>query len=183
MLVIHPKDRTTAFLSALYDGVENAVVITEKISRGDLNHQLHHEPKTERIMFLGHGSGKGLYWRSNDTLPGFDDVIMGHPNAYHLRNHGSNIVAIFCNADRFAIEEHLHGLFTGMIISEFSEAMEFGIATTESEIERENLKFVIRLRSLFDEGVPLHTIPHRMLELDDSKTPLTEFNYRRIYYL
>ena len=183
MLVIHPKDHTTAYLSALYKGVDNAVIISGNISRADLNHKLHHTPKSERILLLGHGSDKGLFWRKDDMEPGFDGIVLGHPHTYHLRNHGSNIIAVFCNADKFAQEEHLHGLFTGMIISELSEAEEFGIQTSEEEIERENRKFVERLRSLLERNISLCDIPRRMLEMDDSHTPLTEFNYHRIYFL
>lgn len=183
MLVIHPKDHTTAYLSALYKGVDNAVIISGNISRADLNHKLHHTPKSERILLLGHGSDKGLFWRNDDMEPGFDGIVLGHPHTYHLRNHGSNIIAVFCNADKFAQEEHLHGLFTGMIISELGEAEEFGIQTSEEEIECENRKFVERLRSLLEGNVSLCDIPQRMLEMDDSHTPLTEFNYRRIYFL
>lgn len=183
MLVIHPKDHTTAYLSALYKGVDNAVIISGNISRADLNHKLHHTPKSERILLLGHGSDKGLFWRNNDMEPGFDGIVLGHPHTFHLRNHGSNIIAVFCNADKFAQEEHLHGLFTGMIISELSEAEEFGIQTTEEEIGCENWKFVERLHSLLEGNVSLCDIPRRMLEMDDSHTPLTEFNYHRIYFL
>lgn len=183
MLVIHPKDRTTAFLSALYDGADNVVVITENISRSELNYRLHHTPKSERILLLGHGSDKGLFWREDDSRPNFDGIVLGHPHSYHLRNHGSNIVAVFCNADKFAQEEHLHGLFTGMIISELSEAVEFGIHTSEEEIECENQKFVGRLHSLLEGNVSLCDIPKLMQEMDDSHTPLTEFNYHRIYFL
>lgn len=182
MLVIHPKDHTIAYLSALYKGVDNAVIISGNISRADLNHKLHHTPKSERILLLGHGSDKGLFWR-NDDMERFDGIVLGHPHTYHLRNHGSNIIAVFCNADKFAQEEHLHGLFTGMIISELSEAEEFGIQTSEEEIECENRKFVERLRSLLEGNVSLCDIPQRMLEMDDSHTPLTEFNYHRIYFI
>lgn len=183
MLVIHPKDHTTAYLSALYKGVDNAVIISGNISRADLNHKLHHTPKSERILLLGHGSDKGLFWRNDDMEPGFDGIVLGHPHTYHLRNHGNNIVAVFCNADKFAQTEHLHGLFTGMIISELSEAEEYGIQTSEEEIKCENLKFAVRLRTLLDSNVPLYEIPERMLELDDRHSPLTDFNYHRIYFL
>ena len=183
MSVIHPKDPTTAFLSALYDGANNTVVITENISRTDLNRRLHHTPKGERILLLGHGSEKGLYWRKDDTRPEYDGIILVHPHSYHLRNHGSNIVALFCNADKFVQAEHLHGLYSGMIISELDEAAEFGIETTEEELESENIKFTGRLRSLLDEKVPLSEIPQRMQQLDNMHSPLAVFNYRRIYFL
>lgn len=183
MLVIHPTDRTTAYLSKLYEGVEDAVVIKDNLSKREMNHILHHTPKTERIMLLGHGCYKGLYWRADDTKPEFDSIVVGHPHNYRLRNHGSNMVAVFCHADKFAESERLHGLFTGMLISEMSEAITEDIETTGEEIDRENLKFVIRLRSLLDEEVPLHEIPQCMLALDDVHSPLTTFNYQHIYYM
>lgn len=182
MLVIHPQDRTTSFLSMLYNGMDDTTVVTDKISKSVLNHMLYHTPKNERIMLLGHGCVKGLMWRIDDSKPEFDGIVVGHPHTYHLRNHGNNIVAIFCHADKFAKTERLHGLFSGMIISEISEANEYGIATTEEEIIRENHKLVTRLRSLLDEKIPLYEIPQRMLELDDAHTPLTEFNYQRFHY-
>lgn len=182
MLIIHPQDRTTAFLAALYEGVEGATIVTENVSRKEMNHLLHHRAKEERIMLLGHGCGKGLYWRNDDTKPNFDGIIVGHPHAFHLRQH-CNIVAVFCHADEFAKTEGLHGIFTGMIISEMSEALEYGVETTPEELECENAKFVARLRSLLDAETPLHEIPARMLVLDDTHSSLTRFNYQHIYYI
>lgn len=93
MLVIHPKDKTTAMLSALYDG-QVAQVVDDYRSAKEMAHLLYHVSTQERIMLLGHS------------------------HAYHLCRHGSNIVAVWCNAGQFARAEGLHGLFTGMIVSE-----------------------------------------------------------------
>ena len=41
MLVIHPKDKTTAMLSALYDGLE-AQVVNDCRSTKEMGHLLHH---------------------------------------------------------------------------------------------------------------------------------------------
>lgn len=182
MLVIHPHDQSTAFLAALYEGVEGLTVITNNISRKDLNHLLHHTPRNERIMLLGHGCSKGLYWREDDTLPEFDSIVVGHPHAFHLRSHSVGVIAVFCHADAFAQSEGLHGLFTGMFISEMSEAAEYGVVTTEDELKRENQKFVTRLRTLLDDGVPLHEFPARLLAMDDVHSALTEFNYSGVRY-
>lgn len=183
MLIIHPKDRTTAMLSALYEGMTEARLLDCTLSSKAIGQELHRTPRSERIMLLGHGCEKGLYWREDDTQPSFDRILVGHPHAFHLRNHGSNIVAIFCHADKFARAEGLHGLFTGMIISELSEAEEYGIATTQEELDRENIKFAYRLRSLLNENVLLSDIPQWIQELDDTHSPLTEFNYKNIFYL
>ena len=54
MLVIHPKDKTTTMLSALYDGLE-AQVVDDNRSTKEMAHLLHHVSTQERIMLLGHG--------------------------------------------------------------------------------------------------------------------------------
>lgn len=182
MLVIHPKDKTTSMLSALYDGQE-AQVVDGYRSTKDTERLLHHVSRQERIMLLGHGSDKGLFFRTDDSKEGFDKIIVGHPHAYHLRRHGGNIVAVWCNADLFARAEGLHGLFTGMIVSELSEALLYNVATTQAELDQENVKLAMRLRTLLDERIPLGEIPKRMLEMDDVHSPLTTFNYRNFFYL
>ena len=98
MLVIHPKDKTTTMLSVLYEGLE-AQVVDDCRSTKEMGHLLHHVSTQERIMLLGHGSDKGLFYRADDSKEGFDKVIVGHPHAYHLRRHGGNIVAVWCNAE------------------------------------------------------------------------------------
>ena len=86
MLVIHPKDKTTAMLSALYGGLE-AQVVADNLSTKEMGHLLHHVSTHERIMLLGHGSDKGLFFRKDDSKDEFDKIIVGHPHAYHLRKH------------------------------------------------------------------------------------------------
>ena len=181
MLVIHPKDKTTAMLSALYDGLE-AQVVADCCSIKKMGHLLHRVSTQERIMLLGHGSGKGLLYRADDSKDKFE-IIVGHPHAFHLRRHGGNIVAVWCNADQFARAEGLHGLFTGMIVSELSEAQLYQIETTQEELDRENVKLAMRLRALLDERIPLCEIPDRMRAMDDAHTPLTMFNYNNFYCL
>lgn len=182
MLVIHPHDSTTAMLTALYEGTD-AHVISDFRSKDAMNHLLHQVAGGERIMLLGHGSDHGLYYRAFDTPGEKDKFIVGHPHTYHLRRHGSNIVAVWCHADLFARAERLHGLFSGMIISELSEAALYHVETTQEELDLENKKLAQRLRALLDEAVPLADIPKRMLALDDVHTPLTRFNYPHFYYL
>lgn len=182
MLVIHPKDKTTAVLSGLYEGLE-VELLDNTCNNSTIKHRLNHTPQHERIMLLGHGSNQGLFSRDNDEQDVFDRLIIRHSHAYYLRKHGANTVAVWCNADMFARTERLHGLFTGMIISELSEALMYDVETTQEELDRENVKLVNRLRTLLDEEVSLRDIPQRMLELDDAHTPLTEFNYRNFHYL
>ena len=96
MLIIHPKDRTTSVLSALYDG-KDANVISSNCSNKEIEHLLHHVSTQERIMLLGHGSDKGLFYREDDTKDEFGKIIVGHPHSFHLRKHGGNLIGIWCH--------------------------------------------------------------------------------------
>ena len=100
MLVIHPKDNTPDMLTVLYEGLEH-IRIAQDCGSNRLSRILHHTPKAERVMLLGHGSDKGLYFRKNDD-DGFYRTIVSHPQAYHLRRHGGNLVGIWCHAVDFA---------------------------------------------------------------------------------
>lgn len=183
MLVVHPIDATTDMLCLLYEGVQ-AGRLTQHHSKAEIKHALNHALPAERILLLGHGNDKGLLSRT-DANGGadYDRLIISHSHSYYLRRHGHNVVGIWCHADSFAKAEGLHGLFSGMIITEMSEAEEYGIPTTPEELARENLKLAQRLRALLDEGLPLAMIPQRMASADDAHTPLTTFNYARFYYL
>ena len=169
-------------LSALYDGLE-AQVVEDYLTTKEMGRLLHHVSTQERIMLLGHGSDNGLFYRADDSRDEYDKVIVSHAHDYHLRKHGGNIVAVWCNADQFARAERLHGLFTGMIVSELNEALLYQVETTQEELDRENVKLARRLRALLDEGIPLNEIPKRMLAMDDVHSPLTAFNYNNFYYL
>lgn len=70
-----------------------------------------------------------------------------------------------------------------MIVSEVSEALLYQVETTQEELDRENMKLAMRLRTLLDERIPMSEIPKRMLEMDDVHSPLTTFNYKNFYYL
>ena len=182
MLVVHPKDRTTSVLSTLYEGMD-ANVVSGKCSNKEMEHLLHHVSTQERIMLLGHGSDKGLFYREDETKDEFDKIIVGHPHAFHLRKHGCNMVGIWCHADKFARTEGLHGFFSGMIISEESEAEEYGITATKQEILKSNTIMFEYLRWLLDEEIHLCEIPQRIKNMDAERTSLSVFNYNNFYYI
>lgn len=182
MLVIHPTDRTTEMLSILYEGFE-AKLIESDCSNKEMGHLLRHTSPSERIMLLGHGSDKGLFYRDDDTKDEFDKIIVGHPHAFHLRNHGSNIIGIWCHAVEFAKKEGLHGLFSGMIISEMSEAEKYGVTTDKESMDRTNRIMFTQLRRLLDDGTPLHEIPECLRALDTTQSELSRFNYERFYFM
>ena len=181
MIVIHPKDRTTKMLELLYKDSPHTLVDTT-LSKNQLRALLYNEPSVERFMLLGHGGPEGLFTRTDDTQNSFTKLI-DHSFAHILRKHQGKIFAVFCHAKFFAEKEFLHGLFSGMIISEMSEAIYYGITTTEEELAQENVKLAKRLRTLLDENTPWCLIPERILQMDDVHSPLTEFNYHNFFYM
>ena len=182
MLVIHPHDQSTAMLSVLYHGL-GAQVVTANCSGRQMGHLLHGVSSRECIMLLGHGSDRGLFYREDDGAEGFDKIIVGHSQAYLLRQHGLMLIGVWCHANLFAQAEGLHGLFSGMIISERHKAEEYGIEASPQEILASNQVMFGKLRGLLDRGVPLHEIPLRMSLLDEEHTALSKFNYGNFHYL
>lgn len=181
MIVIHPKDRTTQMLEILYEATPHEKV-NDTLSKNQLRSLLYAVSTSEPIMLLGHGCEEGLLTRNDDTKDDFKKLI-DHSFSHILKKHNGRIFAIFCHAKDFAEKEHLHGLFSGMIISEMEEAESYGIPTTIEELDKENLKLAKNLRVLLDKEIPWCEIPRMMQSLDDSHTPLTEFNYHSFFYL
>ena len=101
MLVIHPIDKTTEMLSILYEGLGARLIETD-CSNKKMGYLLRHTSPRVRIMLLGHGSDKGLFFRKNDEKEDFDGIIVGHPQAYYLRKHCGGIIGIWCHAVEFA---------------------------------------------------------------------------------
>lgn len=135
-------------------------------------------------MLLGHGSPLGLFFRDSATpLSSFGHLIIRRHHAHALRRHGHNLIGIWCHAAQFARQYGLHGLFSGMIITEPQEAQEHGIPTTAEELSRENISLFSKLRQMLDAGVPLHDIPQHIAAANTAATPLTRFNYRNFHYL
>lgn len=148
-------------------------------SKNAVKYLLVHSPSGKTIMMLGHGSDKGLFSRKDESSD--FELFIGHAYNYYLRKH--RLIGIWCHADRFAETKHLHILFSRIFISEMKEAVEYGITTTQQEIDVEINKFVERLRGLLDKDIPLHMIPAFTRSMDDAHSPLTGFNYGSIYYL
>lgn len=176
MTVIHVNDPTTKVLSQLYKSREDvSVCITEKNTNSEVKNAIRN---ADCIMMLGHGNKYGLF-SIPDKKGIYRRLIVNSDYAQFLRD--KECIGIWCYANEFAIHYGLHGLFSGMIISELHEAVENNIPATKEEIDSEMEKFVIRLRDCI-ETYGLKDTPARMEELDDVKSALTKFNYSRLYY-
>lgn len=176
MVVIHAGDPTTSFLSQLYEQREDiSAHINEKDTKSAVQRAIRQD---DVIMMLGHGTGCGLF-SVPDRRGNYSRILIGSEFVQFLRD--KTCIGIWCHADEFADAYKLHGLFSGMIISELDEAIECEVETTKEEIDFEMVKFASRLRSCIDQ-YELHEIPMRMKELDDVKSALTTFNYNNLFY-
>jgi hypothetical protein len=163
-LVIHPKDSTTNFLSEIYSD-KDWYVINTNISKKLLKEKI----KThDRIVMLGHGTEKGLL--------GFDKYVIDSSWVYLLRE--KICVCIWCNADVFVKKYGLKGFYTGMIISEYEEAIMYNIPTNSQWIAESNTDFALAIKNSIDEK--------NMLEkaklLYEGNTSVVEFNRNNLYY-
>ena len=177
MTVIHANDPTTRFLSLLYEQREDiSVHITEADNKSAVRRAICGD---DIIMMLGHGDSDGLY--SVPSSPGhYPRLLVDSSFVQFLR--GRTCIGIWCYANVFAERYGLHGLFSGMIISDLQEASDNHIVTTQDEIDEEMVKFTLRLRDCI-ERYGLKETPARMRDLDDVKSELTTFNYNNLYYL
>lgn len=176
MTVIHPNDPTTRVLSRLYESREDFLLrITESSTNADVKQAIR---KADVIMMLGHGNPYGLF-SVPDKNGRYGRHIVDSRYVQFLRD--KTCIGIWCYANEFAEKYGLHGLFSGMIISELLEAIDNHIAATKEEIDYEIAKFTERLRHCIETG-DLRSVPCRMSELDDTHSPLTEFNYTNLFF-
>ena len=176
MTVIHANDPTTKVLSHLYEQRQDiSARITEASTNGDIQRALLGD---DIIMMLGHGNQYGLFSKPNKNGE-YRRFLITDRHVQFLRN--KTCIGIWCHANLFAEQYGLHGLFSGMIISELQEAIDYHIPATKEEIDAEMEKFARRLNDCI-ERFGLAETPPLMKDLDDVKSELTLFNYNNLYY-
>jgi hypothetical protein len=133
-LIIHPDDRSTDFLRPIYQDLKHKTVITGPITRDGLHALI---KAHDRIIGLGHGSPSGLFSMSSN---GFGSYILGASEVEVLR--GKELVSIWCHANQFMERHRLNGLYSGMFISEVSEARYYGLnEVTQADVNESNDAF------------------------------------------
>ena len=177
MIVIHPNDKTTSFLKAIYAGKKDVTLIDETWNNRNIREAIGNSPKDEIIMMLGHGYNGGMFAPYGTDQ--FARTIVDSRLTYLLREHPC--IGIWCYANDFADTQGLKGLFSGMIISEKAEADELGVDIEGEDIELSNnqlasdLEYCIRNYSLND-------VPKMMLELQDYHSELKDFIYNNFHF-
>ena len=176
MIVIHANDSTTEVLSLLYKSRND---ITEHITEANTNVDVKKALLSNTsIMMLGHGNQYGLFSRPSKNGK-YERLLITDKHVQFLR--GKVCIGIWCYANVFAERYGLHGVFSGMIVSELQEAIDNHIVATKDEIDYEMELFTIRLKYCL-ENYKLEEIPKAMKCFDYLRTPLNEFNYNNIFY-
>lgn len=131
-LIIHPDDRSTDFLKPIYERIPFKTIITGTLKQEQVHEEI---DKHDRIIMMGHGCPLGLF----STIAFYKDgggLIISEKTVKHLRFKDN--IFIWCNADKFVKEHKLGGLYSGMFISEVSEAVACDVKGVDQNIVNES---------------------------------------------
>jgi len=176
-LVIHPDDRSTDFLKPIYTNIKSKTVLTKDVSQNKLTSLIRSH---DTIIMLGHGSIDGLF---NVSRIGWGTYVIGRGLVEQLR--GKQLIAIWCNADKFIELHQLPALYSGMFISEVSEARYCGVQSDQTTVDESNNTFAVLLGNMLGTmPVDLKTV-HSMVgesyeELGEINT-VAKYNSERWY--
>ena len=183
LLVIHPNDLSTDYLKGLYENVTDAVVLDETFSDEEISNALESD-EFETVMMLGHGCAYGLFAPTNyDCFRQFGRMIINPNHADALRH--KNCIAIWCNANEYAERYGLSGLFSGMVISELSEARALSVPVTNQIQMNEHNTFWLSSLNECVTKYDVTEIPDKMAEhiYPREMTPLETFNFNSLHYI
>ena len=135
-LVIHPTDASTDFLKPIYANITDATILNGGMGKGQVAKLI---SEHDRIIMMGHGSPFGLF--SVGQFIGKNGYVIDDTMSDLLIEKKNNIL-IWCYASDFAVRMGLKGFFTGMFISEISEAMIFDMKVSQKTIDESNECFV-----------------------------------------
>lgn len=133
-LIIHPDDRSTDFLRPIYRDLPSKTVITGPITQDGLHALIRAH---DQVIMLGHGSPNGLFSVSAGWGRAY---IVGADEVEVLRD--KQLITIWCHADQFMEYHQLDGLYSGMFVSEVSEARFCGLRiATQADVDESNCLF------------------------------------------
>jgi hypothetical protein len=165
-LVIHPDDRTTDFLKTIYEGKDYTVITDRNIP---IVYVLKQMKLHDRMIMMGHGGPTGLI--------GYFYLFRTPEFIGLLRK--MLCICIWCNADQYVERFGITGFYTGMFISEVSEAAYLGIKTTQKEIDYSNILFVNHFRNVIDSPTIYSDIKRLYM---DENSDIVKFNNERLFY-
>lgn len=174
-LVIHPLDRSTDFLKPIYANVPNATILTSG-TKEQVNEEI---MKHDRIMMMGHGAPYGLF--SVGRFTGNNGYVIDGHTAELLRDKEN--IFIWCNADRYVIQNELEGFYSGMFISEVGEAIYCGLPGTSQEIvDESNNTFANLLGQVINKPLnEVYEYTKHYYDILAEANPVALYNTNRLY--
>lgn len=173
-LVIHPDDRSTDFLRPIYQHLDDATILTGGKTKDEVRELIEQH---DQVIMLGHGSPNGLFSCGNF---GSSVMIIDHSMVAALGSKKNNIY-IWCNADQFVNMYYLKGFYTGMFISEYSEASYCGVSSFKGEVEQSNDLFAdIVGQSVLMEAKNIQANTKLLYHIKNSG--VNKYNNDRLYY-
>jgi len=142
-LVIHPHDASTDFLSPIYTGLDDVTLVTGGWSRDQILEAIQTH---DQVMMMGHGSPGGLFSIGQFPIGDrFSGYVIGVDMVEALSQKDNNIF-IWCNADQFVNRHGLKGFYSGMFVSETSEAYYCHVKTfDQASVDESNDTFARQL--------------------------------------
>ena len=175
-LIIHPTDRTTDFLTPIYENIPDKFVINGGVSKNDLKEVI---PLFDRVIMCGHGTPKGLLSVGQfDTQFGY---IIDETFIDVLSEKTENIY-IWCNADQFVRKHNLKGFYSGMFVSEVGESIYCGIPSPQDIVTESNDTFSNILSKYINNNV---SVIHKEVKKEYGEfslsNPIGYYNNKRLY--
>jgi len=182
-LIIHIDDPTTAFMKKVYEGTK-ATVLNSYVPVDEMNSLLEEH---DRIIMIGHGNPKGLFSHPMSLLRDNnyegDGYIISDKNVEVLSTK-KDCVYLWCDADRFIIDNQLTGFYSGMYISELGEARILQIdEATEQQMDEANEALITAFKDVDTKSAQQLSIDLRqnLSRLADTN-PIAAYNLRKVFY-
>ena len=176
-LIIHPEDSSTSFLNIVYESIENKTVVTGGISKVDVMSLIREH---DRVMMMGHGSPGGLFNVGKFKNCGAYIIDQG---MVPLLKEKDNSVFIWCNADKFVNRHELKGFYSGMFISEVSEATFCDLPNTpQSIVDESNNQFATIVGKVIDKPLyEAYKSIRQQYKILAENNNVAQYNYERLY--
>ena len=151
-------DRDTQLLQLIWEGLNPDRIIEITYDTEDYEDIVDEALILENgtLIMCGHGTTQGLL---HPNLNSGQYII--HENNVHLID-AQSVICLWCHAADFAETRHLHGFFTGMFISNESEAEQYGITFAQSDSDDIDIDicqyetyFNLMVHNFLESNVPL----------------------------
>ena len=174
ILIIHPKDASTADFKQIYKGLSDTCVINSH-NRDSIYRSLR-DTTAKIVVFCGHGDGFGLLSPSKRNKYLFDARMI------HFL-YGKVVVYLWCDSNVFMDfhkTTHYHniqGFSVGMFISEMDECSNCCVRATPAQLAESNRLISGAIREFVTHPqVEIINALEFILERYEADNPIVEFN-------